>query len=198
MKIDEIKRYLTADKKDEFIKITNDIYQTTEHLNKNYPGYKEWFFDKQVKGCFTPKRNIIFIRNETDEIIGFSCLKKDDEECKICTLYVNPNYRMSGVGSLLLEESIKFLETTKPLITFTEDKLPMFAKIIEKYNWELTEIVDGIYNKGIKEFCFNGQLSKRDYRKELLEILRKLSKVANGKLEQNDSLDKLSIKNKKL
>ena len=125
-------------------------------------------------------------------------MKKDDEECKICTLYVNPNYRMSGVGSLLLEESIKFLETTKPLITFTEDKLPMFAKIIEKYNWELTEIVDGIYNKGIREFCFNGQLSKRNYRQELLEILRKLSKIANKELEQNDSLDKLSIKNKNL
>ena len=71
----------------------------------------------------------------------------------------------------------------------------MFAKIIEKYNWELTEIVDGIYNEGIREFCFNGQLSKRDYRQELLEILKKLKKIANEELEQNDTLDKISIKN---
>ena len=194
MRIDEIKRYLQEDKKSEFTKITNDIYQLTEHLNKNYPGYKEWFFDKQVKGCFTPKRNIIFIRNETDKIIGFSCLKKDEEECKICTLFVNPNYRMNGVGSLLLEESMRFLETTKPLVTITEDKLPMFAKIIEKYGWELTEIVDGIYNKSIREFCFNGQLTKRDYKQELLEILRKIKKIANEELEQNDTIDKISIK----
>ena len=55
----------------------------------------------------------------------------------------------------MFEESMKFLETTKPLVTFTEDKLPMFENIVTKYNWELTEIVDGIYNDGIREFCFN-------------------------------------------
>lgn len=94
----------------------------------------------------------------------------------------------------MFEESMKFLETTKPLVTFTEDKLPMFEKIVSKYNWELTEIVDGIYNDGVRELCFNGQLSKRNYRQELIEILRKLKAVASDTLEPTDTLDKISTK----
>ena len=194
MIIDDIKNYLSEDKKEEFMKIINEVYGMTEHLNSTYPGYKEWFFDKQVKGCYTPSRDIIFVKSEIGEIAGISCLKKDDEEKKICTLFVNPNYRMRGIASLLLEESMKFLETTKPLVTFTEDKLDMFAKIIEKYDWQLTEIVDGVYNEGVREFCFNGQLSKRDYRQELIDILRNLRRLASEKLEPTDTLDKISIK----
>ena len=160
MILDSIKNYLFADKKDEFIRIISRIYILTEHLNDTYPGYKEWFFEKQVNGCYTPNRNIIFVRTNTDEIVGFSCLKKDEEEKKICTLYVDSKYRNHGVGSLLFEESMKYLETTKPLATFTEDKLPIFEAIIKKYDWCLTEIVDGIYNKGVKELCYNGKLTK--------------------------------------
>ena len=119
MIVDSIKNYLSDDEKEEFIRITSRIYAITEHLNDTYPGYKEWFFEKQVNGCYTPNRNIIFIRTNTDEIVGFSCLKKDEEEKKICTLYVDSKYRNHGIGNLLFEESMKYLETTKPLATFT-------------------------------------------------------------------------------
>ena len=106
-------------------------------------------YDRQIKGCLTSNRNIIFIKNEEGKIIALSCLKKEEER-KICTFFVSDEYRKQGLGSLSFEESMKFLETTKPLVTFTEDKLPMFEKIVTKYNWELTEIVDGIYNDGIR------------------------------------------------
>lgn len=194
MKVDTIKNYLVEDKKEDFFKIVNEIYTITEHLNKTYPGYREWFFDKQVKGCYTPNRNIIFVENEKGNIIGICCLKKDDEERKICTLFVDSNHRMQGIGTILLEEAIKFLGTTKPLITFTEDKISIFVKIIEKYDWQLTEIVDGAYNENNREFCFNGQLTKRNYRQELLEILRDLKNIASEKLEPTDTLDKITVK----
>ena len=160
MIVDTIKNYLSEDKKDEYIKIVNEIYKMTEHLNDTYPGYREWFFDKQLKGCNTPYRNILFARNDEGRIVAMSCLKKDDDEKKICTLFIEPEYRNHGLGSLLFEEAMKYLGTTKPLATFSEDKLPMLAKIIEKYDWELTEIVDGIYNKGVRELCYNGKLTK--------------------------------------
>ena len=60
---------------------------------------------------------------------------------------------------------MKYLETTKPLATFSEDKLPMLSKIIKKYDWQLMEVASGIYNKGINELCFNGRLTKIDYNK---------------------------------
>ena len=160
MVVDSIKNYLSNDKKEEFIKIINRIYTISERLKDIYPGYKEWFFEKQVKGCYTPNRNILFVRTNIDEIVGFSCLKKDEEEKKICTLYVESKYRDDGIGSVLLEESMKYLGTTKPLATFPEDKLLTFEKIVEKYDWQLVEVVDDIYNKGVKELCYNGRLTK--------------------------------------
>ena len=160
MIVDSIKNYLSDDKKEEFVRITNQVYKITEYLNDTYSGYKEWYFKKQVKGCYTPNRNIIFIRTNNNEIAGLICLKKTEEEKKICTFYVDSKYRNQGVGSLLFEESIKYLETTKPLATFSEDKLTIFEKIIEKYDWCLTEIIDSIYNKGVKELCYNGKLTK--------------------------------------
>ena len=194
MKIDSIKNYISEESL--FKKLADEIYALTIHLNGTYPGYKEWFYEKQINGCLTPNRNIIFIKNEKDEIIALSCLKKDDEEKKICTLFVSDEYRKQGLGSILFEESIKFLETTKPLVTFTEDKLLMFEKMIIKYDWELTEIVDGIYQDGTREFCFNGQLSKRNYRQELIDILKKIRDKAKLEIDDNDKIDKISIKNK--
>lgn len=194
MIIEDIKRYLTKGMEKELKIIINDIYKKTEFLNDTYPGYKNWFFEKQIKGCYTPSRNIIFVRDENKNIIGFSCLKKDKEESKICTLFVDLKYRRQGIGNILLEESMKFLDTTKPLATFTEDKMDMFYKIVEKYNWELTEIIDGIYNEGVREYCFNGQLSKRNYRQELIDVLKKVKEIANKELEPTDKLNKISKK----
>lgn len=194
MKIDNIKNYISETNQESLISLADEIYELTIHLNGTYPGYKEWFYDKQIKGCLSPNRNIIFIKNEEGKIIALSCLKKDEEERKICTLFVSDEYRRQGLGSLLFEESMKFLETTKPLVTFSEDKLPMFEKIITKYNWELTEIVDGIYNDGIREFCFNGQLTNRNYKEELIEILKKLIDKANNELQDNDKIKKMAIK----
>ena len=194
MKIDNIKNYFSETKQESFMKLADEIYELTIHLNGKYPGYKEWFYDKQIKGCLTPNRNIIFVKNEDGKIIALSCLKKNDEEKKICTLFVSDEYRKQGLGSLLFEESMKFLETTKPLVTFTEDKLPMFEKIVTKYNWELTEIADGIYNDGIREFCFNGQLINRNYREELIEILRKIRDKAKTELQDNDTIEKITIR----
>lgn len=194
MKPDNIKNYISETNQESFMRLADEIYELTIHLNGTYPGYKEWFYDKQVKGCLTPNRNIIFVKNEEGKIIALSCLKKDEEEKKICTLFVSDEYRKQGLGSLLFEESMKFLETTKPLATFTEDKLPMFEKTVTKYNWELTEIVDGIYNDGIREFCFNGQLTNRNYKEELIEILRKIKDKAKTELQDNDKIEKIAIK----
>ena len=61
----------------------------------------------------------------------------------------------------MVEASMGFLETTKPLITLADYKLPMFQPIIDKYGWELTEVVEGLYNDKAKELCFNGTLTKQ-------------------------------------
>lgn len=55
----------------------------------------------------------------------------------------------------MLEASMKWLGTTKPLITIADYKLEMFASIIQKYDWRLIQIIDGLYQDNTKELCFN-------------------------------------------
>lgn len=192
MRIDNIKNYIHDEHS--FNKLADEIYSFTSNLKNTYPDYKKWFYEKQLKGCLTPERNIIFVRDNNNQIIAVSSLKKTLEEKKICTLLVLNEYRSKGVGSLLLEESFNFLETDKPLITFSEDALPMYEKIIEKYDWELTEIVYDMYGPGTKEYSFNGQLSNRNYRQEFINVLKGIKSKANLELKEQDKIEKISIK----
>lgn len=162
VKIESLKDYLNILDKNEFEKLATKIYMITDFICEDYPKHKEWYFTKQLPATIQgDERNIIFARNPDnyDEIISMACLKKDDEEQKICTLFVSDKCRGLGIGTSIIEESMKWLGTTKPLITLADYKLDMFKPIIDKYDWELTEIVSGLYNDRSQELCFNGTLT---------------------------------------
>lgn len=125
-------------------------------MGDDYLKYQEWFFNKQLPETLnSSKRNILFVQDNS-KIIAVSCLKKDSKEQKICTLYVTPSYREKGIGSMMLTKAMEWLETTKPYITIRDYKLAMFKLFIQKYNWELTEVIQ--VNSKEKEFCYNGML----------------------------------------
>ncbi len=86
------------------------------------------------------------------EVIGISILKNDDER-KLCTFMVNPEYRKKGVSKLLLEDSFEYLKTEKPIITIPEFRLDEFSSIINAYGWEASSIIDNYFSKEIE---FNG------------------------------------------
>ncbi|UKI27502.1 MAG: GNAT family N-acetyltransferase [Bacilli bacterium] len=56
-------------------------------------------------------------KSEEDEnkIIAMACLKKDEEEQKICTLYVSDQCRGQHLGTRMVEASMEFLGTTNHL-----------------------------------------------------------------------------------
>jgi hypothetical protein len=84
--------------------------------------------------------------------VGISILKNDDEK-KLCTFMVNPEYRKKGHSKLLLEDSFEYLNTEKPVITIPEFRLVEFSSIIDAYGWEASSIIDNYYSKEIE---FNG------------------------------------------
>ena len=83
----------------EIIKYSIKIYETTKYLENDYPNYKKWFIEKQLKEVLEGRREILFLE-ENNEIIALACLKK--EENKICTLYVKEEYRNKGIGTELI------------------------------------------------------------------------------------------------
>lgn len=162
VKIESLKDYIGILSEEEFIRLAKKIYDITDFICEDYPKHKEWFFHQQIPRIFTPNGEILFARdeNDRDKIIAVACLKKDLDERKICTLYVSEQFRGQHLGTKMIEESMKFLGTTKPFITLADYKLPMFQPIIDKYSWQLTEVIFGLYNNKSKELCFNGFLTK--------------------------------------
>ena len=160
MQIESLKQYLSDQV--EFTKLAEQICHVAA-VRSDYPDYLDWFYHKQLAGIGGPERNILFARNPQtmDEIVAVANLKKDNVERKICTLYVDQAHRGQGIGGALLKESMRWLETTKPLITFADGKLTTFMPFINKYDWQFVESVAGIYRPGMRELCFNGGLTKQ-------------------------------------
>lgn len=186
IKIESLKDYLETISNEEFIWLVTKIYMITDFICKDYPKHKEWYFTKQLPAIVGEERNILFVRNpeNQEEIISMACLKKDEEEQKICTLYVSDKCRGLGIGTSIVEESMKWLGTTKPLITLADYKLEMFKPIINKYDWQLTEIVSGLYNNRSQELCFNGTLTKNNENFLEQQLHRRLIKALEYRKNQ--------------
>jgi len=150
-----------------FLKIVDELYNITAHLETDYPNYKKWFYNIHINGCILGNRNTIFITYK-NKIVGLVNLKKE-EEVKISTIYVLEEFRNKNISNILLEQALNYLETTTPFITINQNKLFMFENIIKKYNWELTEIVSNYYKEGSIEYCFNGSLSKDKNKCKILQ-----------------------------
>lgn len=162
IKVENIVNTIEYSDEDDLITLLASIYGFTSNNANYYPNYKEWFYEKLVKGIPTNERTILFIRNKIDnKILGISFLKHDNEENKICSLYVDPNYRNLGFGSMLLSESMRILKTTKPFITISNTNISYFTPFIIKYDWDLLEVKDNYYKEDTQELCFNGTLKRK-------------------------------------
>ncbi len=188
-KIESLKDYVGNTTKEEFMELATKIYMITDFICTDYPKHREWYFKKQLPATIDgEERNILFVRNpeNSEEIISMACLKKDAEEQKICTLYVSDKCRGLGIGTAIVEESMKWLGTTKPLVTLADYKLEMFRPLIKKYGWELTEIVSGLYNDRAKELCFNGTLTKDNEETLEQQLHRRLILALKEKGNKNE------------
>lgn len=184
IKIESLKDYLYLNN-EEFINLATKIYVITDFICEDYPKHKEWYFTKQLPAITSDERNILFVRNpeNQNEIISMACLKKDEGEKKICTLYVSDKCRGLGIGTSIVEESMKWLETTKTLVTLADYKLEMFRPLISKYGWELTEIVSGLYNNRSEELCFNGTLTKSSDNSAQKQLQKRFVRALNKRID---------------
>lgn len=144
-------------KHSEFIDLISKSYLITDFICEDYPNHFKWYWEKTVPDIFTGKREVISCIVDNN-VVATSILKNDDEK-KICTFLVLDEYRRRGIATKLFELSFDYLGTTKPLASIADYKLDMFHKIINKYNWEQTEVLPkGFYNNDYEEIVFNGKI----------------------------------------
>ena len=128
--------------------------------NKFYPEFHEWYQKviKEIKE--KPKERQILIKikglNPTKaQIIGFCTIKNTPEEKKICTIYINPQFRKKGYATELINAAINKLRIRNPLFTVNENINENFQGIIEKFNWKLTEKEKDKYIANNTEYIYN-------------------------------------------
>ena len=73
-----------------------------------------------------PKERQILIKikglNPTKaQIVGFCTIKNTPEEKKICTIYINPQFRKKGYATELINAAINKLRIKNPLFTVNEN-----------------------------------------------------------------------------
>lgn len=148
--IDAIINLLGCDRKD----LKTVIFSFFKEFNIQYHDFGEWF-DKIYSECFlivnVIKRNIV-VAFDGSSIAGILILKDSPDEKKVCTLVVAQNYRRMGLATKFFELSFDILNTLKPHYTVSEDNLPTFEGLNNKFAFICTGIVD--YN-GKLEYHFN-------------------------------------------
>ena len=157
-------------------KLINDVLLLSLQVKDDYPEYKEWYQTVQVPGIYDGTRNII-IAHLGDKIVGFVSLKKVSTEKKICTFYVEKNFRRNKIGALLAQKAVDYLEEEKPLITIPMDKLGEFTRIAEKYDWQVTEIKENLYRTTTPEVIVNGIIKNPNESLEIEKSLKKLYRI---------------------
>ena len=138
--------------------IINEILLVTISAKTTYPEYTKWFLEKHIPGIYLGTRDTI-IAVHNNKIVGVSNIKRDKEN-KLCTVYFDPKYRRQKLGITLVDKSIELIGDSKPLITMPSSYLPQFKNIIKRYDWQLTDCIDGCYQEDTSELVFNGEMSQ--------------------------------------
>lgn len=126
------------------------ISQRSDSIRQYYPGHAEWFQSKVLPFLASKKRSILGAY-ENGKLIGYSVLKNDQEK-KICTLEILPEYKGSRKGKELLLRSIKVLGN--PTITCSEPLLRYFIGLFYECGMEFQKVERDLYSPGIPEYFF--------------------------------------------
>ena len=139
--------------------------------NIPYPNIDAWFNKVINEINHHPENREMFIclsnNDGSPSVLGLVILKKTHCEKKICTLKVDERYQRKGIGSALILKAFDFLETDKPLITVPEEYDDVFSKILDKFGFEKTCAIYGLYRDHKIEYIYNGLLDNENIKESI-------------------------------
>lgn len=130
------------------------IIDILKPIKEYYPEYENWMESVVSQGIIDNTRCIRVLKND-NKIAGLSVLKKTDDEKKICSLFVDPEYRGEAWIYSIFTDSIEYLQTKSPLITIPNIIVKKYHGLIFTNKWKLTSKTPNRYTSGIVEYGFN-------------------------------------------
>lgn len=128
------------------------LYNYIKEAKTYYPNFDIWYFTNVLPSLKDNTKKIITSR-DGGNLRGLAIIKYDEK--KLCHLSVMPAYKNKGYGIKLFKQSFEELGTEKPFLTVSEEKLPEFRRIFDYFEFELTNVIEGFYRKGKKEYFYN-------------------------------------------
>ncbi len=127
-----------------------------------YPGFVQWYESKVEPGLLSGERKIL-IRASGRRLAGLAVLKLTQER-KLCCLRVLPAFEGSGIGVRLFRDAFEILGTEHPLLSVSNERLPVFERIFDYFGFRVgAEYVD-LYRQDSLEYSFNGTLMVPNHR----------------------------------
>lgn len=135
-----------------------------ENLDNYYPDFNYWLINQCIPGVLTGQ-DILLVAKEHEQVVGVALAKKTLEETKLRCVRVLPSHENKGVGIRLIDRTLHLLGDDSPRCTVSEEMLHLYSRaFINRYNFELTEVVKGMYRPGKLEYIFNGKKNHGSHR----------------------------------
>jgi ribosomal protein S18 acetylase RimI-like enzyme len=119
-----------------------------------YPNFKNWLYFSFRKEMIEGKRSIVIARCG-NRVAGMSLLKNTLVEKKICTFYILPSYRGSGIGRQLMDESISRLGDKDIKITVAEEQNLELYPLLTSKGFSVENKVSGYYRDNVDEYFYS-------------------------------------------
>tara|TARA_R110002051_G_scaffold103257_1_gene175029 strand:+ start:1289 stop:1840 length:552 start_codon:yes stop_codon:yes gene_type:complete len=137
--------------------VVEAAWESLHHLEASYPGFCTWYWTKVIPGVGRGERKILISRLDT-RVAGVAITKRDCAEAKLCTLWVAPTARATGVGRELMQAAIGWLGNEAPLFTVPAERIDEFRPLLKRFKFEETDRLGSAYRPGVTEHVFNGRL----------------------------------------
>lgn len=135
-----------------------EILELTNSIGETYPEHSKWFWDKFLVGLKTGGRGYI-IAEQNNNLAGVVLFKDTEEEKKISTLFVNPEYRKQGIATRLLQEAKKELGAGC-ILTVSARNMFQLKPLLVKSGFKVFDTKRGEYKPDNIEYYFRYEPSK--------------------------------------
>ena len=126
------------------------LFRALHDVSHLYPGFEGWLTFKFLRDLPKGRRKLLVAHNG-DAVIGWSLLKQDAEESKICTFYIAEECRGLGIGQELMNKSVQALDSRETFITVSDERLEELSPLLKSKGFTLSSSVPNMYRKGSTE-----------------------------------------------
>lgn len=130
------------------------LRQDIEFLTYLYPNINYWYWNTFAEGFARNEREVLFVRDKSGNFAGFSLLKRTPLEKKICTFFILPEFRESGVGKKMLPISIDIVGEKDACITVSELVNTSLEPLLLANSFSLEAKINSLYRPENTEFLY--------------------------------------------